>query len=146
MKLLDHEYLVGHVEPGLLLWGLRTVWSVDVRLLFADPARTVVDILDRPKLGGGIRHGAEVTAAYLDEHDPMSLIAAGDRLGNRAVFKRLGYIVEALGLDPPGLMAACEERASTGISILDPDGPAGGRRLMRWGLRLNVTLQHEDTS
>ena len=51
----------------------------------------------------------------LEEHDPMLLVETGDRLGNRAVFKRLGYLVEALGLDCPSLQAACEERVSSGI-------------------------------
>jgi predicted transcriptional regulator of viral defense system len=146
VNLLDHEYLVGHVESDLLAWGLKTEWQDGVRLRFADPARTVVDILDRPKLGGGIRHGAEVLGAYLDEHDPMLLVAAGDRLGNRAIFKRLGYLVEALGLDQPVLQSACEERVSSGISSLDPDGPSGGRRAMKWGLRVNVTVVQEGAS
>jgi hypothetical protein len=35
---------------------------------------------------------------------------------------------------------------STGISALDPDGPKGGHRVMRWGLRLNVTVVREGTS
>jgi predicted transcriptional regulator of viral defense system len=146
VKLLDQEYLVGHVEPDLMTWGLTTQWRDGVRLRFADPARTVVDILDRPRLGGGVRHGAEILGAYLDERDPMMLVAAGDRLGNRAVFKRLGYLIEALGLDLPGLRSACEERVSSGISNLDPDGPPGGRRVMKWRLRVNVTVIQEGAS
>lgn len=130
----------------MLTWGLKSEWRDGVRLRFADPARTVVDILDRPKLGGGIRHGAEVLGAYLDEHDPMLLVAAGDRLGNRAVFKRLGYLVEVLGLDQPVLQSACEERVSSGISSLDPDGPSGGRHAMKWGLRVNMTVVQEGAS
>ncbi|MGC1286277.1 MAG: type IV toxin-antitoxin system AbiEi family antitoxin domain-containing protein [Streptosporangiaceae bacterium] len=146
VKLLDQDYLVGHIEPDLLTWGLTSEWRDGVRLRFADPARTMVDILDRPKLGGGVRHGAEILEAYLDEHDPMMLVAAGDRLGNRAVFKRLGYLVDALGLDRAGLRSACEERVSSGISNLDPDGPSGGRRVMKWGLRVNVTVAQEGAS
>lgn len=145
-RLLDHDYLVAHVDPDLLSWGLKTEWRENVRLRFADPARTVVEILDRPKLGGGIRHGAEVLRTYLDDHAPMLLVDAGDRLGNRAVFKRLGYLLEALGLDQPALMSACQDRMSTGVSTLDPDGPPGGHRVMRWGLRVNVTVVEEGPS
>jgi len=145
-RLLDHDYLVAHIDPDLISWGLRTEWRDDVRLRFADPARTVAEILDRPKLGGGIRHGAEVLGTYLDDHDPMLLVAAGDRLGNRAVFKRLGYLLEALGLDQPSLVSACQERVSAGISTLDPDGPSGGRRVMKWGLLVNVTVVREGPS
>jgi predicted transcriptional regulator of viral defense system len=129
-----------------LAWGLKSDWRGDIRLRFADPARTVVDILDSPKIGGGVRHAAEVLGAYFDENDPMVLIDYGDRLGNRAIFKRLGYMAETLELGTPDLIAACLERLSSGISSLDPDGPAGGRRIMRWGLLINVKLAQDGPS
>jgi predicted transcriptional regulator of viral defense system len=146
VRMLDHDYLLGHINVDALSWGLKTEWRDGIRVRFADPARTLVDVMDRPKLGGGIRHGAEVLTAYLEEHDPMLLVTAGDRLGNRAVFKRLGYLIEALELDQSGLLAACTERVSSGISTLDPDGPPGGRRVMKWGLRVNVTVVQEGAS
>ncbi len=140
---LDHQYLVTHVGPAALEWGVKTEWHDDVRLHIADPARTVIDILDAPRLGGGIRHGAEILSAYLDQHDPSILVSYGDRLGNLAVFKRLGYIVETLGLTPE-LVAASRDRISAGISLLDPDGPRIGRTVSRWGLRINVVLAKEE--
>jgi predicted transcriptional regulator of viral defense system len=103
-----------------------------------------VDILDVPKIGGGIRHGAEILRSYLDEYDATTLIEYGDRLGNRAVFKRLGYLIEVLEIHLPDIVSACHERVSAGISALDPDGPEGGRRLMRWGLRVNVAVGREE--
>jgi predicted transcriptional regulator of viral defense system len=146
VRLLDHDYIVSHVGDDVMTWGLKTEWREDVRLYFADPALTVVDILDAPRLGGGIRHGAEILIAYLDDKDPARLIEYGDRRGNRAVFKRLGYLIETLDLDFPDLVSACQERLSSGISALDPDGPDGGRRAMRWGLRVNVTVVREGSS
>jgi predicted transcriptional regulator of viral defense system len=146
VRLLDHDYIVNHVDDDAMAWGLKTEWRGDTRLRFADPARTVVDILDTPRLSGGIRHGAEVLVAYLDEQDPAYLIEYGDRLGNRAVFKRLGYLAETLDLDLPSLVSACKERLSSGISALEPEGPEGGRRSMRWGLRVNVTVVREGAS
>lgn len=145
-RLLDHDYLVGHVNSSAFSWGLKTEWRGESRLRFAAPARTVVEILDRPKIGGGLRHAGDVLTAYLDDHDPRELIEAGDLLGNRAVFKRLGYLAEALGLDQPELLRACTDRVSTGISALDPDGPVGGRRVMRWGLRINTAIVREGAS
>ncbi len=144
VRLLDHEYLVSHVSPAEMEWGQKTEWRGEVRLQIADPARTVIDILNTPRLGGGIRHGAEILASYLDDHDPSILVDYGDRLGNRAVFKRLGFIVEVLERDPNGLIDACRERVSSGISRLDPDGPPGGRRVIKWGLQINVQLKPEE--
>jgi predicted transcriptional regulator of viral defense system len=146
VRLLDHDYLLAHISPEGIEWGMKTEWRGEVRLRIADPARTVIDVLDAPRLGGGIRHGAEILAAYLDDHDPATLIAYGDRLGNRTVFKRLGYIVEALEQDRADLIAACRERVSAGISLLDTDGPKRGRSVTRWGLRINVPLGPEEPS
>ena len=84
--------------------------------------------------------------AYLDERDPARLVEYGDRLGNRAIFKRLGYLIEPLDLDLPDLVSACQVRLSSGISALDQDGPDGGRRAMRWGLRVNVAVAKEGVS
>jgi predicted transcriptional regulator of viral defense system len=146
VRLLDHDYLLSHVSPEAMEWGIKTEWRGEVRLRLADPARTVVDILHTPRLGGGIRHTAEILAAYLDDHDPATLVEYGDRLGNRTVFKRLGYLVEALERDHAELVAACRERISAGISLLDPDGPKDGRRVTRWGLRVNVRVEPEEPS
>lgn len=145
-RLLDHDYLLAHLSQKQMEWGIRTEWRGELRLRIADPARTVVDILDLPRLAGGIRHGAEILAAFLDDNEPSQLIAYGDRLGNRAVFKRLGYIVEILGKDRDGLLAACRHRLSSGISTLDPDGPPGGRRVVKWGISVNVGVGPEEPS
>jgi len=139
-RLLDSEYLLSHVGGDELEWGLESVWHEEVRLKIADPARTVVDILDEPRLAGGIRHAAEILDTYLDEHDPLSLVGYGDRLGNRTVFKRLGYLVEALGREELELLAECHDRLSAGIAQLDPDAPPDGPRVPAWSLRANVRV------
>lgn len=145
-RLLDHKYLLVHVPERLMDWGLRPDWRGGRRVLIADPARTVIDILDTPRLGGGMRQVTEVVAAYLREHDWRALTEYGDRLGNRSVFKRLGYLVEATGLGGPELVAKCRERVSAGISLLDPGGPRRGKRVGEWGIRANVQVTHLEVS
>lgn len=145
-RLLDAKYLLVHASAETMTWGLQSVWHEEVRLLLADPARTVIDILDAPRLGGGIRHAAEILASYLDEHAAPRLVEYGDRLGNRAVFKRLGYLLEVLGRNEPELTAACRARLSAGIALLDPSGPRAGRRVSTWGIRENVRVVPEQPS
>ena len=113
----------------------------------SDPSRTLVDVLDAPELGGGIRHVAEVLDSYFNsEHlDESLLLGYAGRLGNRTVFKRLGYLLETLGIEAPGLVQACREQMSSGISLLDPSMPSRGPTRRRWNLRLNATILSERT-
>ncbi len=124
------------------LFGTTPVWRGQVRVQVSDPTRTVVDIFDDPSLGGGMRNVADVLHEYLhSEHrDDELLVAYGDRLGNRAVFKRFGFVLEHVGVNAPDLIAACHARRSSGLVALDPSIDAKGRIVRRWGIRANVTL------
>ena len=124
------------------LFGLRSVWRGTTKVTVSDPSRTLIDVLDEPANGGGIRHVTEIVDAYFrSEHrDDNALIDYGDRFGNRTVFKRLGYVAEALGLDAAGLVAACEARVSRGISALDPGIPDRGPIRTKWNLRINAEV------
>lgn len=144
VRLMDHEYLVAHIGSESIAWGLATEWRAEARLKFADPARTVIDILNDPRLGAGIRHGAEILEEFLNDHDANTLIDYGDRLGNRVVFKRLGYLLEILRPGESSLISACRQRVSAGISVLDPGGPSSGSRVTKWGLLINARVRPED--
>lgn len=141
-RILDHEYLLAHVPERHLTWGMKVEWWEDRRVRIADPARTVVDVLDEPRLGGGIRSAADFLSAYLEEHEPKRLIEYGERLGNATVFKRLGYIMSALNLGPAEIVEGCRRRLASGISLLDPSATPEGDRASEWALRVNVRLEH----
>lgn len=128
--------------PAAEHFGTRTVWRERVRVSVSDPSRTIVDILDDPSLGGGIRHVGEALAAYFngEHHDETRLSDYANRRGNRTVFKRLGYLLETLGVDAPGLVTSCRDRISTGVTLLDPTAAARGRIVGRWNLRVNIKL------
>lgn len=124
------------------LFGTAPVWRAQVRVQVSDPTRTVVDILDDPTLGGGMRSVADVVHEYFaSEHREDNLLTEyADLFGNRAVFKRLGYLLEHIGVDAPELVATCLERRSSGLVALDPSVDTTGRIVRRWGVRVNVTL------
>ncbi len=124
------------------LFGTVSVWRGQNKVAVSDPSRTVIDVLDDTRLGGGIRTVADVLREYLhgEHRDDDRLVNYGDRLGNRAVFKRLGYLLESSGADAQGLVEACLARRSSGLAKLDPSAKEPGRILRRWGLRVNVAL------
>ncbi len=130
------------VRASSALFGTVPVWRGQVRVNVSDPSRTVIDVLDSPWLGGGIRTVADVLDEYLrSEHrDDRLLVSYGDRFGNHAVFKRLGYLLEVSAVDAPDLIQACRERRSSGLAFLDPSAKGPARIVRRWGLRANVML------
>lgn len=140
IKLLDHDYLVSHVNSNLFDWGMKSEWVDGTRVSFSDPARTVVELLDDPMIGGGVPHTAEILSTYLDNNDPSLLVTCAERFGNRTVFKRLGYILEAMHQDFPEVISACHDNISEGFSALDPSRSKDGRRSARWRLFVNASI------
>ena len=118
----------------LKLFGTKTLWRGRVKVHVSDLHRTVIDMLDAPAMGGGIRHVADCLSAYLGRPDasPETLIAYADRLGNGAVFKRLGFLVERGG-GPAQLVTACLKRLTQGNVKLDP-ALLSPRLIRRWRL------------
>jgi len=124
------------------IFGTETVWRGQTRVFVSDPARTMVDILDDPKIGAGIRHITDILRSYLlhERRNDSLLLEYAHKLGNRTVFKRLGYLLEAMKVDDTTLIEACHKAMSSGISLLDPSAPRKGRFVRRWNLRVNVAL------
>ena len=138
--LAGSPFVVHHVDESQLDWGLRAEWQHTVKVLIADPARTVAEMLCVPALGGGIRHVAEILETFVDEHDPSDLLSALGHLGSGASFKRLGYLIEHFGLGLDAVIDECEQHLTAGIADLDPAMASVGVRSSRWGLRINVAL------
>lgn len=128
------------------LFGTVKIWRGQSRVPVSDPSRTIVDVLDTPALGGGIRTVTDVLREYMaSEHrDDRLLIEYGDRLAHRAMFKRLGFLLEQSGIEAPGLLDACRARRTAGLIALDPAIKASGPIAKRWGLRMNVGLPEVD--
>jgi predicted transcriptional regulator of viral defense system len=139
------EFRVASRRPDTL-FGLRKVWRGRERVDVSDPTKTIVDVLDDPSIGGGIRNAADVLGSYFtgDHRDDTLLVSYADRLGNRTVYKRLGYLLESLEVDASDLIATCLARRSTGIAKLDPSIQNNGRITKRWGLRINARIQTSD--
>jgi predicted transcriptional regulator of viral defense system len=126
-----------------LLFGTIPVWRDGVKVLLADPARAVIDILDDPSIGGGIKHVAEVIQSYFEDErrDDSMLLDYAPRIGNRSIYKRLGFLIEALSIDAEDLVQECLQRQSTGLVLLDPSGRPAGSILKRWNLRINAQVR-----
>lgn len=127
------------------LFGTTSVWRQQTKVQVSDPSRTVVDLLNDPTIGGGIRFIAEIIENYFDgeRRNDAALLGAISRLGNRTVYKRLGYLVETLGIDAPEVLRACRANLSKGYSLFDPMVKIKGQIVRRWNLLVNVSIGSE---
>ncbi|MGH9615193.1 MAG: type IV toxin-antitoxin system AbiEi family antitoxin domain-containing protein [Acidobacteriaceae bacterium] len=128
-------FQVRHIQSNLI-FGTKAIWRGRAKIQVSDSHRTMIDVLDDPSSGGGIRHVEDCLRAYFAHKDAdiHRLIEYGDRLGNGAVFKRLGFIGERLNA-PPELLSACIERLTSGNAKLDPELESP-RLVRRWRLRI----------
>ena len=135
------QYIMARI-PAKKFFSLSTVWRNNLKISLSSPSRTLADILNAPRLGGGMKHIAEIAAEYFEsEHrDNDVLCECLEALGNRAAIKRLGYLIEVLGIDAPDLIEFCWRNISAGYSKLDPTARVRGRLLRRWNLEINVRI------
>jgi len=121
-------------------FGIETVTIEDQPVQITDPAKTIVDGLDHPEYCGGIVEMAKGLWRYCrsEAADLDRLTRYALRLGNRTVFKRLGYLAEVLGLDVGEYPTRWQDEMSAGMGLLDPRHGEHGPYNTRWNLRLNV--------
>jgi predicted transcriptional regulator of viral defense system len=117
------------------LFGLKPVWRGQVKVEVSDPTRTVLDMLSDPQLGGGIRSTVDMLGNYLrsEKKDLSLLLNYAGRLGNGAVYKRLGFLLERISPDNQEIITLCRERLTAGNAKLDSQLPAD-RLVTRWRL------------
>ena len=128
-------FSVTHVRPERI-FGTTSVWRGKSRIAVADVHRTIVDIVADPELGGGIQHVADCLAVYFksNDRDDDLLIRYAVRLGNGAVFKRLGFLAERDGAGAE-LSKSCRQHLTAGNARLDPTLECP-RLVTRWRLRV----------
>lgn len=121
-------------------FGIETVIIEDQAVRITDPSKTIADGLDHPEYCGGIAEMAKGLWRYCrsEAANLEELTAYATRLGNRTVFKRLGYLAEVLALDVGEYLTQWQGEISEGMSLLDPRQGERGPYSTRWNLRLNV--------
>lgn len=124
------------------MFGLVERWvGEDEKVVVSDLERTIVDGLKQPEYCGGI---AQVANGFLIRRADVNMRRLVDyvlRLDVEAVIRRLGFLLEACGVDAPEELERLRARVCHGYCLLDPTILPGGRRIARWRLRLNIDLE-----
>jgi predicted transcriptional regulator of viral defense system len=120
-------------------FGIEKDWINEQPFSVTDKEKTIIDGLDLPKYVGGVGEIAKALAQSWDELNEEKLREYAVKIGNTAVGKRLGYLMEALGLGNPETLRTTLSLGA-GFSPLDPTLPRRGKHSRRWGLLINAEV------
>jgi len=105
----------------------------DLPVLLAEMEKTLVDSLDQPRYAGGLLEVAKALYQAKEQLAPERLVEYANRMRNRSLCSRLGYLLERFGRSLEGL------NVSQTFVRLDPQGQAGGPYDHRWRVQINVS-------
>jgi predicted transcriptional regulator of viral defense system len=131
----DTAYRFVQIKPDRY-FGTETVWLGEARVVVTDPERTLIDGLTMPHLCGDFAEVLEAFRARSDELDIARIIDYALKL-DAVTAKRLGWVLEDLGIEPFNL-GALESVRLQGYGRLDPSGPDDGPSNRRWMVRENL--------
>ncbi len=118
-------------------FGIVEDWIDEGLFRITDREKTIVDGLDLPGYVGGVGEIAKALKQVWKDLDQEKLFDYAARIGNLAVVKRLGFLIENLQLGDAGRLRE-KVQLSKGFSPLDPLLPRKGVHNRRWGLLVNV--------
>lgn len=114
-------------------FGYRREMLGDLPVVVADEAKAIVDSLDLPHYAGGITEIAKALQAALETVDVPTLVRYANRMKDKSLGSRLGYLLETLGYPAEGLIS------SISPIKLDPSRPRTGRTDSRWQVVANIS-------
>lgn len=138
-KILDSDYrFITLAERKFFGYDQEIIG--DARVNVSDREKTLVDCLDHPEYCGGLEEVVKALHSGRDELSLEKMAGYAKRMGNSAILKRLGYLIELMGIKhSAGLIDSALEEVKKGYVLLDPTEERGGWYLARWRLRVNVS-------
>ena len=118
-------------------FGYRREHLGGLPVVVADEAKAIVDSLDLPGNAGSIDDVARALQSALEGSgasrvDAGTLIEYANRMQNKSLNSRLGYLLELFGYSTDGLAG------SDSPIKLDPSRPRVGRTVTRWQVVVNL--------
>ncbi|MGI0088377.1 MAG: type IV toxin-antitoxin system AbiEi family antitoxin domain-containing protein [Nitrosotalea sp.] len=136
--ILDTRFIFVTIHPRKI-FGIDETEIEKNKVRISSPEKTIVDCLDHPEHAGGIEEIAKSIYFSRNDIDAKKVVGFAKKIGNSAVTKRLGYLVETFGWkDYLELLSSV--KLKSGYSLLDPNLPRKGHIKERWKLVVNATI------
>ena len=127
----DFRFRFVTVKPHKF-FGYRRERVGDLPVVIADEAKAIVDSLDLANYAGGVEEIAKALRAALDTVEVETLVRYANRVGDKSLGSRMGYLLEALGQPAEKLI-----RSASPVK-LDVSGSRSGETDPRWRVIINV--------
>jgi predicted transcriptional regulator of viral defense system len=141
MEVLNIKYNFITLSKGKF-FGFEPTAVGTYNINISDREKTLADALDHAEYCGGL---LEVAKSLWNANEKVSMdkiVGYAERMGNTAIVKRLGYLVESLNLSvDSGILSKMRKMISPGMSALDPTRPKKGTYNTRWNLLLNISKE-----
>jgi len=104
------------------IFGTKTIWYGSKKVKVSDPTKTIVDILNDPKLVGGMTVVYDVFEEYVESDycDYEMLLNYSGRMDNKTILKRLGFMIDVKFNEIPKYFVDLKQNISSGYSYFDP--------------------------
>ncbi len=127
---------------GRKFFGFEPVSIGSTRVNISDAEKTIVDGLDHPEYCGGVSEMAKGISNAKKKIAIGKTVLYAKAMGNSAILKRLGFLLETLGIDTgEEALNQMTKAIAPGMSSLDPTLPRRGRYATKWNLLINVSAE-----
>lgn len=121
-------------------FGHQKTWINDHdKVWCSDIEKTLLDCLDKPQHAGGLEGIVKALDMAARNLNPAKLLEYAERFQVQAVMKRLGYILEVMGLFPE-VQHQLHTQITEAYTPLDPSIRLKGRFHRRWRVEDNVEI------
>jgi predicted transcriptional regulator of viral defense system len=124
-------------------FGITQKWIENIYQVYcSDLEKTLLDVAFKPNYGCGITELAKALYKSKDILNEMLLLNYVDRFHSDASIRRLGFLMQILGIHPQLVTLLHQKLPKTSTYVaLDTGLPKMGRNISRWGIVLNIDLE-----
>ncbi|MEK6970683.1 MAG: type IV toxin-antitoxin system AbiEi family antitoxin [archaeon] len=124
-------------------FGYKEVNIRGHNVIVSDAEKTLIDALDHPEYCGGIDE-VKKAIAYA-KVDWGKVIAYAESMGNGAIYKRLGFLLEEMNIPvSKEIIESLRRRLTTGYAPLYPTAGNNGKYNTRWNIQINTDISRGD--
>ncbi len=127
-----------------MFFGIERMKYSNSYLNISDKEKTIIDLVDRYDLCGGLDEAARTISNSLDKINTQKMISHLNNVKTHSVKQRLGFVLDKLYQNgykvDPGLLKELEKHVSKKAYLLDTAAPRKGKLSRKWNILENIDV------